>query len=819
MAQVTYVVQKGDTLSAIAKKYGTTVSAIASLNNIKNVNYIVVGQKLVISGEPATTPKTTTSRPTVTVFGLQSNTDRTIVARWSWSKSNTDHYKVRWWWGPEGQLGLLGEESTTKWQFASYTAPSNADRVSFYVMPVSKTYKSGDKDVSYWTADWSTKVTYYFKDNPPTTPPVPTVTMEDNQITMKLENLDVNATEIQFQVVLNDSDIYRTQAVPIKYNSASYTCAVPAGSTYKVRARSIRDDEYSAWSAYSGSGDTQPGASAGIRICRANSTTSVYLEWEGVSNAKSYDLEYTTKQEYFDGSDQTTIQSNITSTHYIKSGLESGHEYFFRVRAVNAQGSSAWTSPKSIILGKKPSPPTTWSSTTTVITGEPLILYWVHNSEDGSKQRQAELEIYVDGIKNTFVIDNPTADDEEAEEKTSSYNFDTSSYVEGTKIQWRVRTCGITEEFSDWSIQREVNVYAPPTLALSVTDLNGKLVETLESFPICIRAVAGPSTQTPIGYHLSVTANEAHEAVDNIGNTVLVNQNGEVYSKYFDVSDDLDVSLSANDIDLNNNIHYTITCTVTMDSGLTATVSYPFLVGWTDLIYEPNAEIGIDEDSYAAIIRPYCEDSDGNLVEDVVLSVYRREFNGGFTEIARNLPNSRLTFVTDPHPALDFARYRIVATVQSTGAVSYCDLPGYPVGCTSAIIQWDEKWTDFDVTEDGMTTEHPWSGSLLELPYNIDVVNDHKIDVVLVEYIGRQHPVGYYGTQLGETATWNIEIPKNDKETLYALRRLAAWTGNVYVREPSGSGYWAYVAVSFTQNHCELVIPIKLNIQRVEGGV
>lgn len=45
---VTYTVKRGDTLSAIAKKYGTTVKQIAADNNIKNVNLIYVGQKLKI---------------------------------------------------------------------------------------------------------------------------------------------------------------------------------------------------------------------------------------------------------------------------------------------------------------------------------------------------------------------------------------------------------------------------------------------------------------------------------------------------------------------------------------------------------------------------------------------------------------------------------------------------------------------------------------------------------------------------------------------------------------------------------------------------
>ena len=63
-----------------------------------------------------------------------------------------------------------------------------------------------------------------------------------------------------------------------------------------------------------------------------------------------------------------------------------------------------------------------------------------------------------------------------------------------------------------------------------------------------------------------------------------------------------------------------------------------------------------------------------------------------------------------------------------------------------------------------------------------------------------------------------MEIPKEDKKTLYALRRLSIWTGDVYVREPSGSGYWANISVSFSQTHNELTIPITITVTRVEGG-
>lgn len=47
---VTYKVKSGDTLSGIAKRYGTTVTTLQGLNGIRNANLIRVGQKLRIAG-------------------------------------------------------------------------------------------------------------------------------------------------------------------------------------------------------------------------------------------------------------------------------------------------------------------------------------------------------------------------------------------------------------------------------------------------------------------------------------------------------------------------------------------------------------------------------------------------------------------------------------------------------------------------------------------------------------------------------------------------------------------------------------------------
>lgn len=822
MAATTYTVVWGDTLSDLAVRFNTTVDNLVKWNNIQDPNFIVVGQVLIVSpdqGGGGTTPtpsKNTTSRATITVFGLQSNTDRTIYATWSWDKSNTENYQAKWTYDTGDGVWFIGSDSTVDEKQATYNAPSNALRVRFTVKPISKTHTVNDTEVSYWTAGWSTEKTYDFKDNPPEEPSTPTVEIDGYKLTAELDNLDLNATSIQFQIVRDDSTVFNTGTATIIMNHVSYSCTVSAGGKYKVRCRAYRDGKYSDWSDYSSNVNTIPETPSGFTTYRASSETSVYLAWPSATAATGYEIEYTTEKNYFDGSNQTTSISGIEFTHYEITGLESGDEYFFRVRATNEQGESGWSGIVSVVIGEPPAAPTTWSSTTTAIVGEPLTLYWVHNAEDGSNQTYAELELYIGGNKEPHTIQNPDPEDEE--NNTSSFSVDTSSYVEGTKIEWRVRTAGVTNEYGEWSIQRSVDIYAPATLELTVTDNSGETFELLESFPFYISALAGPKTQSPVGYYLTIKSNATYQTVDNIGNNSFINAGDLVYSKYFDTNDALLVEMSAGNINLENNVEYTVSCIVSMNSGLTAEAAFDFKVAWTDDEYEPNAEIGINYENVSASIRPYCLNEDEEPVENITLSVYRREFDGTFTELATGIDNTSNTYITDPHPSLDFARYRIVAISNVTGAISFYDVPGVPVQEKAVIIQWDEAWTYFDVYSSDVTVEPAWSGSLLKLPYNIDVSDTNQPDVSLVEYIGRAYPIAYYGTQLGTSSSWSVAIPKTDKETLYALRRLAIWMGNVYVREPSGSGYWANIKVSFSQTHLELTIPVSLEITRVEGG-
>lgn len=922
MANVMYTVKKGDTLSGIALSKNTTVNALLALNpDITNKDRIYVGQVIIISGTAAPKTKNNSQKAKITNFGLQSNTDRTIFATWAWDKSNTANYEVKWMYATGDGVGFVGNKSTTTDKQSVYNAPENAISVAFYVRPISKTYKTKKKDdVKYWTADWSTVKRYYFVEKP-LTPPIPKFTgdpnailaLKDFKLTITLSNLELNADKIEFEITKVGGAKYRTGSAKIANKKASYSCTLAAGNQYTVRSRSVKGSLKSEWSDPSEYIIAMPAASEGIYLIYALNSTTVQVNWYDVDGADSYEIQYTATKRFFD-SNPSGVQSQTVEVGYAQiQNLVSGNTYFFRVRSIKSDKKSAWTEIKSIVLGDVPAAPTTWSSQTSVKVGDPLTLYWVHNSQDGSRQTRTQLQLTIDGSSQTIttvygncvstdnqstkvvsILNFSSADlkegavinvymlyvntgstiklnvnelgtisvtapgslywaagstvtfkytnsawvliDVSASGSTESYSVDTSQYSEGTSIRWKVKTAGILKDtdgkyiYSEWSTERTVDVYAPPTVEVNVTDHTGDPIEELTAFPFNLAIRSGPNTQTPTGYFVSITANEAYEDIDEAGNTIHVSEGSEVYYKRIDdTSRALTVPITASDINLKNNIGYKVTVNVGMNSGLSGESSAEFTVALEDAEYWPDAEIAYDEENFTTSIRPYCQSENGTLISGILLSVYRREFDGTFTELATGIDNTERTYITDPHPSLDYARYRIVATDSSSGAISYYDVPGYPINETSVIIQWDEKWQNFDLTDDkfyeldGVTyadelDQPSWSGSLVKLPYNIDVSDDNQVDVSLVKYIGRKHPVSYYGTQLGSTSSWTMEIPKEDKQTLYALRRLAIWTGDVYVREPSGSGYWASITVSFSQTHNELTIPITISITRVEGG-
>lgn len=78
-ADVTHVVSRGDNLTRIARRYGSTSGAIAATNGIADPNLIRIGQRLIIPGSPPSAPPG--QPPATGVHVVASGENLTKIAR------------------------------------------------------------------------------------------------------------------------------------------------------------------------------------------------------------------------------------------------------------------------------------------------------------------------------------------------------------------------------------------------------------------------------------------------------------------------------------------------------------------------------------------------------------------------------------------------------------------------------------------------------------------------------------------------------------------------------------------------------------------
>lgn len=149
----TYTVKSGDSLSKIATSYGMSVSQIATLNQISNVNVIRVGQILKVAGTSATTSQSsatniTTSKVSVntgtytvksgdTLSKIASSNKMTVAQLASLNNiTNVNMIKV-------GQV-LKVTQTTTAAQSATSASTSTSNTTTGTSNTASYTVKSGD---------------------------------------------------------------------------------------------------------------------------------------------------------------------------------------------------------------------------------------------------------------------------------------------------------------------------------------------------------------------------------------------------------------------------------------------------------------------------------------------------------------------------------------------------------------------------------------------------------------------------------------------------------------------------------------------------
>ena len=179
------------------------------------------------------------------------------------------HYEVRWFYDTgNGVWFESGGTATTEWKNHTYSAPDNAIKLKVSIKPISKTYTVNNKEVSYWTGesnslDYSLSIAL-----PPEVPPAPDPEIEDYKLTATIMDItDARTDQIEFEIydtVQNKTVNTSKPPVTVQAQQATYSCTVPAGGKYKVRARAIyihsSSKVYSEWTSYSDLVSTKPNA-------------------------------------------------------------------------------------------------------------------------------------------------------------------------------------------------------------------------------------------------------------------------------------------------------------------------------------------------------------------------------------------------------------------------------------------------------------------------------------------------------------------------------------------------------------------------------
>lgn len=812
---------------------------------------------------------------------LQVGTTNTLIAQWVWSQGKTANYRVLWEYLTKDGIWFKGKEEDLgkNVKLDTYDFPELATQVRFRIRPLSETYETNinnievavdvedekitgfhDKPVQhgatvyYWHADWSAYKIYKIKpDITPEKPSAPSIEIDMNVISLRSESYDQNTTHMKFEIWKDDSVIVDSSAfIKLVTNVVSYKRTVDLGHRYKARVMGYnsKDKSKSDWSDWSSEVKTVPDAiNSDSLAVEATSSTSVKLTWDRIGeNVTGYTIEYTTDPELFDqsGSTQSTTVGAV-NPYAIVEGLETGKRWYFRIKATNDQGDSAWSRIVDCLIGTTPTAPTIWSSTSAAVVGETVSLYWVHNSEDGSREDSAKLEItWPSGHIDVETI--PKTDDSNISRK--DYMI-TESYGEGT-VSWAVQTKGAMPDYGPYSEAATFKILVQPVLNIGLyrskkwlwdpfnflTDTiytaKGELSDPISGdmiirrYPFFIYAKMFPFSQMPIECNFSIYATDSYLTLNHVGEESWVNAGDTLFSKTlpYDIAENQKnqdrnsfiLFITPSDVMLENFTTYRLVCTAVSNNGLSASAEIQFTMEIEEESFIPDAEIGIDIGTISAYIKPVAYDEEENVVGGVRLSVYRIQFDGKLQQVGAEVESSAQTMIVDPHPNLNRVRYRVVGFSNTTGEFVYYDLPAFPVSVPEIVLQWDEQWRSYeDISEDSLANP-VWTGSILRLPYNIDTTENSAIDVELVEYIGRDHPVSYYGTQVGQTMTLSTDIPRTDENTIFVLRRLMRYMGDVYVREPTGAGYWAQVTVSFSTTHKEVVIPVSISVTRVDGG-
>ena len=763
--------------------------------------------------------------------GIVQGEDRRVFVQWKDKKSSkTDSYEYDWEYndGKRWLPGSSGSASVSEagigggWYRNEWNAPDYATKARARVRPVAKKHKVGKNNKAYYSSGWSKRYEHDFSSDKMPVPDVEVELDEDGvTVTVKVKSDDADCNYCDIEWYNGSKKVSGKNDYPCD-GEASYKMTMALGANWKFRAR-VRStknttkgvSDWSGWETLTAKPSAPTKAAA-----EAVSSDGAKVTWNAAAGASTYTVERVADDSaYFNSNpDEVISVDGIVGTVFMPTGMETGHRWYFRVRAVNDSGESGWSNITDTVLATEPEAPTTFDTEAAFIVGDTVRLRWTHNCEDGSEQSIAEIELKIGSDTRVITVNGSDL----------FYDLSLEGFLDGSAVEWRVRTKGVHPNWSPWSATRSFSVYERPTLMCVAMRQDGTPLDgetPLLSYPLSVRLDASGGGNEVSGYHIAIVSASETEYMDDYGENIVVAAGETVFDADFGVQDDpFTVDLQASDgLFLRDVTYYYIIADVSMQSGLRAVSGpYNFTVDFDAEVPDPDAEIWFDTESLSASITPACyaDDEEGmqtdTLVEGVTLSVLRVSQDGTVTMLQRGIPNDGTMAVIDPHADFGECWYRVIAIDTATGVSAVQEAYAASPHQTCC-IQWDERFVTAPVADETDDEALEFAGTRIDGLYNLEFEESGSVQSEDIEYIGRKFPVSYYGTQKGYTATYQLEFPKEDTQTYRKARQLQGLLDDVYIREPSGVGFWAHCSsVRLSRSFDSMSVKLTVEAVRVD---
>ena len=368
-----------------------------------------------------------------------------------------------------GPYRLLGSVTTT-----TYVNTGAKDGVTYYYM-VTAVNDSGESAFSNTVSGQNKAVT-----SKPAAPVVKIGNSATSGKPMLTWNAVYGATSYR---------IYRSTAKGSGYSllgtvtATSYTnTGAKAGTTYYYRVKACNDAGLSPYSnIVSGQAKTvtpKPSAPV-VKIGNSASSGKPMLTWNAVSGATSYKVYRATSQ-----NGTYSLLGTVTATSYTNTGAKAGTTYWYKVKAVNSAGESAYSntvSGQSKSVTPKPSAPVVKIGHS-ASSGKPMLTW---NAVDGA----ASYKVYRATAKNgAYSVINTT----------KALTYTNTGAALGTTYYYKVEALNAAGKSLGFSAVVEGKV--APVLAVGYSSVSGKPQLTWKAVPGATEYQVYRSTQQNSGY-------------------------------------------------------------------------------------------------------------------------------------------------------------------------------------------------------------------------------------------------------------------------------------------------------------------------------